>query len=245
MSRIFWWMIEESRIISLLLACSEKIYTVRMSIYPSPICITYSPGFIVSSVKLQLITHNSVPPRRARRWWISQTWGSASRSQWIGKWPVSTQWRGMAAITGKRKRCYSLRGLGQGFNRGYMAFKNWTYFMFSFSLFIPHIILSYSPGFFSLSFSYFWKCVSFALHRHHHDRIIIITISTAITAAVIYWALHQHTLTVCITSWNFPGGDMIDPLKGTLGLTRQSSLPKARSPSQEAAELSVKTSLSA
>lgn len=106
-------------------------------------------------------------------------------------------------------------------------------------------ILSYSPGFFSLSFSYFWECVSFALHRHHHSRIIIITISTAITAAVIYWALHQHTLTVCITSWNFPGGDMIDPLKGTLGLTRQSSLPKARSPSQEAAELSVKTSLSA
>lgn len=110
--------------------------------------------------------------------------------------------------------------------------------MFVFSLFIPNI-LSYSPGFFSLSFSYFWKFVSFALH--HHDRIIIITISATIIAAVIYRALNQHTLTVCITYWNFPGGDVIDPLKGTLGLTRQSSLPKARSPSQEGAELSVET----
>lgn len=38
---------------------------------------------------------------------------------------------------------------------------------------------------------------------------------------------------------------MIAPLKGTLGLARQSSLPEVRLPGQEVAEPSVKTGSSA
>lgn len=147
----------------------------------------------------------------------------------------------MPAITGMRKRCCSLKRVGAKLQPRIHGIQKLNLFhVFFFAFYSSYYTFLFSR--FLLPLFFFWKCVSFALHHHHHDRII--TISTIITA-VIYRALNQHTLTVCITSWNFPGGDMIDPSKGTLGLTRQSSLPKARSPSQEAAELSVKTSLSA
>ena len=151
----------------------------------------------------------------------------------------------MAATKGKRKRCYSLKRVGAKLQPSLRGIQKLNLCHVCFFPLIPYIILSYSPGVFPLSFSYFRNFVSFAFHHHHHDHIIIITINTAIIAAVIHWVLNQHTRTLCITFWKFPGADVIDPLKRTLGLTRQSSLPKATSPSQEVAELSVKTSLSA